>query len=834
MRPQLDATQAPSPADGWFRALAGVTTTAIFVYRERLVYVNRAAEELSGYPAAELLEMRFSDLVHPDHRHLVRGLRAAGPSPVSPPLGREVLLLRKDGGERWVELSGGRVELDGRPAWIATVADVSERKRVESVLTDSEERLDLAQKAARSVTWEWTLDSDELSIDPYADELFGFAVHELVRSGREFLQLVHPEDRRRLQRSIRRMVKHDENLATEIRFISPRGEVRWLAERALALRDDRGWVIRVIGVAHDITERKIAEDALFQEKERAYVTLASIADGVIRTDSRGAIDYLNPVAQKLTGWTLAEAYGRPSDDVYRVVDQDTGKPVLDPVRHCLAEQREVVFLGNRLLARRDGMKVPIHDSAAPIRNRGGKVTGAVLVFRDLTPIRQVEREMDHLATHDPLTGLVNRREFESILEETVATTRERAGVRVREHAMCHLDLDKFKLVNDSSGRAAGDQMIRQIAYVIQARVRPSDVLARLGGDEFAILLRDCPAEQAQRAAHEVLEAIRGFRFHWEDRIYSTGASIGLAPFTTDRAEPEDLLRAADAACYVAKETGGNRIHVYEPGDKAVAERRGEMQWITRIHKAIAEDRFLLYHQPIKALDDSNSEPPLSELFVRLHDDDEGLVPPEAFIPAAERYGLVSAIDKWVLAATLKVLGERREVGCPPDARFALNVSGQSLGEDGFLERVVEQFERSRVAPERILFEVTETAAIADLPNAVQFISVLKGMGCRFVLDDFGQGLSSFGYLKNLPLDYLKIDGEFVRGMVSDPIQIALVASIHEIGDVMGLRTIAEAVEDEETLEALARMGIDYAQGFQIAEPRPLLGEAFTGRATASV
>jgi EAL domain-containing protein (putative c-di-GMP-specific phosphodiesterase class I) len=287
-----------------------------------------------------------------------------------------------------------------------------------------------------------------------------------------------------------------------------------------------------------------------------------------------------------------------------------------------------------------------------------------------------------------------------------------------------------------------------------------------------------------------------------------------------------VLSWADAACYVAKESGGDRIHVYRPGDTAVAERRGELQWISRINQAVEDDRLCLYHQTIQPLNGDPAEPPLAELFVRLIDDDGDVVAPGAFVAAAERYGLVSTIDEWVLRRALQIIADGEHT--TDETRFAINVSGQSLGVDGFLGQVVNEFETSGVAPGRVLFEITETAAIGNLRNALRFISVLKEMGCRFVLDDFGRGLSSFGYLQNLPVDYLKIDGEFVRRMLTDPIQAALVALIHEIGDVMGLRTIAESVEDEETLEALTRIGIDYAQGFFIARPEPLSPQP-TGR-----
>ncbi len=814
MRPSPPPSPSLTQAEHWFRILAETMPVAIFVHREKLLYVNPAAEAMTGYSAPELMDMGLHDLAKPlstsDNGSTARSL---------PEDEAEIWKLRrKDGQERWIRLTSGYVELDWQPATLVTAFDVTVQEQSAIALHDVRQRLAFAQQAARSVTWEWDPDNDALTTSELIDQVFGLPLHDQITSGRGFLELVHPEDQPSLEQALLRLIKgEDENLSVDIRCLSPRGEIRWLAERAVAMRHPSGRVQRVIGVAHDITERKIAENALFQEKERAFVTLASIADGVIRTDARGIIDYLNPVAQKLTGWTLEEAYGQEAEAVYRVVDEATGKKVLDPVHHCLEERREVAFLGQRLLVRRDGSTFPIHDSAAPIRNQEGKVIGSILVFKDLTQVRRVEDEMEHLASHDPLTGLINRREFERQLRQTLQA-RDGLGGR---HALCQLDLDAFKLVNETCGHTAGDQLIRKIASVIEDRVRQQDVLARLGGDEFGILFRDCPSEEAEKRAKEIGEAIHSFRFHWGGRTFTNRVSGGLAPLSTSHSGADALLSAADAACFVAKDKGGGTIHIYQPGDREIAERYGEMQWISRLQKALDEDRFRLYHQIIKPLGASNSEPPLSELFIRLIDEEGKLVYPGSFIPAAERYGLIPTIDRWVLRTALHLLADGGKTVIADNSRFAINLSGLSLGAEGFLDFVVDELDKTRIPPDRVFFEITETSAIANLPTAMRFISVLKGMGCRFVLDDFGQGLSSFGYLKNLPLDFLKIDGGFVREMVADPIQAALVASIHEIGEVMGLGTIAESVEDEATLEALRQIGVDYVQGYLFQRPRPL-------------
>lgn len=702
--------------------------------------------------------------------------------------------------------------------------------RLADELERSRDSLRLVQRAARSVYWEWEPETDHLELSEMAEELFGLALRRSADTGRHFAELVHPEDRHRLRRAILRTLKTGEDLAIDVRFVTPGGEVRWLAERGVAIRDGNGWTRRIIGVAQDISERRIAEEALFSEKEKADVTLASITDGVLRTDARGMVDYLNPVAQKLTGWTLAEAYGRPASEIYRVVDPHTGKRLVDPLSQCLRQRRESIFVGDRLLTHRDGGQHPVQDSAAPIRNRHGDIIGAVLTFRDLSRLHQIQQEVSRLASHDLLTGLINRHAFVARLERVLTESRAEGS----RHALCHIDLDNFRLINETGGQAAGDRLIQQTATVIQKSLRDRDLLGHLGGDTFAVLFRDCTPSRAHNLAEELRHAVRCAPFACEGRSYSPRASIGLVAIGPEPVDPLALLadagaggaaalmRDADAACVVAKEKGGDRIHDFQPGDSAVAERFGQMQWVARINKAFAEDRFTLYRQKIVPLQsDGREEAPLSELLVRLVDERGQLVGPGSFIPAAERFGLIAELDRWVLSTALRKLAANGTGGEAPRPCFTINISGHSLGASDFLDQVIAEFDATGVDPERILFEITETAAIVDLTNAQRFLSALRSMGCRFILDDFGKGLSSLGYLRSLPLDFLKIDGEFVRNMTVDPIQTALVASIHEIGDVLGLRTIAEFVEDEETLESVRRIGVDYAQGFLLARPEPL-------------
>ena len=573
-------------------------------------------------------------------------------------------------------------------------------------------------------------------------------------------------------------------------------------------------------VPHPPVENLLRQiELLARENERLQVTLASIGDGVIRTDAEGNIDYLNPVAERLTGWSEEEALGRPVLEVFQVVDEVTRSSLGDPVRRCLEETRVVESPGHALLLSADGKEYSVRDSAAPIRDRSGEVIGVVLVFKDVTQLRGMEREMIYLASHDALTGLINRREFENRLKRAIRTARAER----RHHVLLYLDLDEFKVINDTCGHLVGDEMLKQITALLRSRIRRSDTLARLGGDEFGVLLEDCPLDHARQIAEDIRRSVREFRFRWSDQVFEVGVSIGFVPVDSNSGDLPHVLSAADAACYVAKDGGKNRVHEHELDDTAVAERYGEMQWIHRIHGALEDHRFRLYYQLIQPLSENAGRSELlCEVFLRMLDPDGKVIAPHAFIPAAERYRLIASLDRWVVRNAFRALAEaqRREVSRP--VLFALNISAQALSEEGFLAYVAEELETTAVDPRRVCFEITETAAISKLDSAMHFISVLKAKGCRFILDDFGSGLSSFNYLRDLSIDFLKIDGEFVQNMLEDRVKRAMVESINQVGHALGIQTIAEWVENRPTLEVLRELGVDYAQGYWLCRPQPLV------------
>jgi diguanylate cyclase (GGDEF)-like protein/PAS domain S-box-containing protein len=603
--------------------------------------------------------------------------------------------------------------------------------------------------------------------------------------------------------------------AGESTILTADGREITLSQVILCHRQRDGEVDFYSTIVRDITDRKQLERRLRDEKERAEVTLGSIGDAVVRTDSTGSVEYLNPVAEQLLGAPTSELAGRHISDVLSLVHEQTRDPLENPVDTCLREGRIVGRSNLSLLVRPDGREFAIDDSAAPIRDAEGDIIGAVLVFHDVSRARTLARQLAHQATHDFLTGLVNRHEF----ERRVGRALQRAQQEAVTHALCFLDLDQFKVVNDTCGHGAGDELLRQLANALQKKVRRRDTLARLGGDEFGVLLEHCPPGQATRVAHELLEAVQEFRFVWEGKPFALGVSIGVVPITGESESLAVVLRDADAACYAAKERGRNRVHFYEPNDAAMALRQGEMQWVSRITSALEESRFRLYGQAIVPLVPRQGERARVEVLLRMVERNGDLIAPGAFIPAAERYNLMGAVDRWVVKEVVSLYAAHQASGWQPIA--SINLSGASLSDPSMLAYVRDQLARHDLSPESLCFEITETAAIANLGLAAHFIRELKGMGCWFALDDFGSGMSSFAYLQSLPVDSLKIAGAFLRHIETDPVEYAMVEAIHRVGHVMRLKTVAEGVESLNTLETLRRIGVDYAQGYAIAEPRPL-------------
>jgi diguanylate cyclase (GGDEF)-like protein/PAS domain S-box-containing protein len=569
----------------------------------------------------------------------------------------------------------------------------------------------------------------------------------------------------------------------------------------------------------EVEARTRTEQQLYEEKERALVTLHSIGDAVITTDAEGTVTYMNPVAEHDTGWKSEDAVGHPLTEVFNIINELTGKPAENPVAKCLREDTVVALANHTALIRKDGSMIAIQDSAAPIRQRDGHIIGVVMVFHDVSKERAMANDLRHQARHDALTGLFNRREFEHRLTRLLLTAREDN----KQHALLYLDLDQFKVVNDTCGHMAGDELLKQLSKTFSKCIRGSDTVSRLGGDEFGILLEACPLENALHTADQLREAIKKTRFEWEGRLFEVGASIGLVMITSESLSSAALLSAADMACYAAKEKGRNRVHQYVEGDIELSKRQVEMQWLSRISLALENDRLRLYAQPIVPVLANKAATPHYEILLRLLDEQNRVIPAGVFLPAAERFGMMAAIDRWVIENALRhyqAFAAKRAGNA--NVLLSINVSGSTLNLGNFHGYIREKLSHFAVPADRIIFEITETTAIANLSEVSQFMADLRGLGCRFALDDFGSGLSSFSYLKHLPVDYLKIDGSFVADVTKDPFDRTVVESIHNLGRAMGIQTIAEYVENDPILEELRRIGVDYAQGFGVGMPEPMI------------
>ncbi len=701
----------------------------------------------------------------------------------------------------------------------SSLATGLERIEIQAHLRDLEERNELALYSANDGLWDFDTLNNRVYLSPRWKAMLGYD-EEHVEQAPDWRTLVHSDDMSRVQAAIRDHVAGKTPIFESLhRMRHATGEWRWVISRAKARVDEKGRLLRLVGVELDITERKLYEEALFREKESAQITLQSIGDGVITTDAKGVIDYLNPVAESLTGWRLEDSQGRAIEEIFRAFHEETCEPLENPLAVAIRRTRSIKSVRPMLLIRRDGNEIYVESTASPIRDGSGAVSGGVLVFHDVSEARELNRRLSYHASHDVLTGLVNRREFENRMERALKS----AKARETSYALCCLDLDQFKIVNDTCGHSAGDALLGQVGALLKSKVRWRDTLARLGGDEFGILLESCSLDEAMRTAEALREAVRNFKFTWEERTFRLGASIGVVPISADNADVASVLSAADSACQAAKEAGRNRVHSFEENDIDLMRRRREMQWAARINNALEEGRFELFRQTILPLQQVENGAHY-ELLLRMRDETGKIVAPDNFITAAERYGITPSIDRWVIENAFRWLvseaDEREKL-----AMCSINLSGQSLGDDKFLPYVIDQFHRSGLDATKICFEITETAAIASFSQANRFIQALKELGCKFALDDFGTGLSSFGYLKHFPVDFLKIDGSFVKEILHDPIDREMVRSINEIGHLTGKQTIAEFAENLEIINMLRSLGVDYAQGYGVSQPQRVLKAA---------
>lgn len=574
---------------------------------------------------------------------------------------------------------------------------------------------------------------------------------------------------------------------------------------------------RSLVMVRDLTQWRRAQETRSHNNEEARATLEAIGDAVITTDASGSISYLNPVAEHLTGWTVKEALGQSLDAVLPLISETSRLPVSNTAARCLAEDRSVDLEDGVLLLRRDGTEVPVGDSAAPIRDRAGATIGVVMVIQDESEKRRVGHRLSYEASHDALTGLINRREFERRLSLLLTGP----GVPAGEHVLLCLDLDGFKSVNDRCGHDAGDALLRSLGPLLAGQLRRHDTLARIGGDEFGVLLENCPMAEAERVAETIRLAFQQHQFEWCDQNFTVGVSIGMVPVTGESGDLAAVLRLADAACYAAKEGGGNRIHRHLRTSSAESQGLGVSRRVTRLIHAVETGEFHLYAQPIVPLQPEVATPPRFEILLRLPDGHGGMLKAAEFLPQAERYNLMPAIDTWVVQRTTALLGEWRKRH--PDATMpvcSINLSASAIADGGFVPAVERALAAHGVPASSLCFEVAESAALTNLSRTVRFFSSIRGLGCGMALEDYGGGVTSLTYLKTLPVDFLKIGGLFVNEIADDPMYSSIVSAVSQIGRSMGIPTIAKQVGNDHALQLLQALGVGYAQGRAVTPPVP--------------
>jgi len=653
-----------------------------------------------------------------------------------------------------------------------------------------------------------------------AASLIGLEPEQLV--GRDAADLVKPAYRALFRKTMaKRLLGESAPERLEIQLISGDDAGLWVEAQSSVIEYHGSKA--VLTIARDVSYRKNLEVSLSRSKRQAQFTLESISEGVITTDNEGRIDYMNNAAEYMTGANRDDATGHKTGELFSLIDEADRRALGDPVERCLSIRRRVNMGRRALLVSRDGKhEHSVEVTASPIKGPGNSISGTVVVIHDVTEIRGLTRQMSYQAAHDALTGLINRREFERRLEEAMNSAHAEEAV----HILAYMDLDRFKAVNDSCGHIAGDNMLREVANLIKDQVRDSDYVARLGGDEFGTLLIGCPIDKAHQIASDICNAVADYRFVWQDKIFNIGISIGLVQVSHASGSLQDVMAAADSACYVAKQQGRGQVHVYSARDEVVARERGDIQWLRQLQRALKEDRFELAMQPIIATTSGEVSGPAVEVLIRMPDERGRSGNSADFLRSAERYQLMPQIDRWVINAALAAINAG-EIRLATNRSCAINISGQTLSDESFLSFVVEALDHSGVAPQSICFEVTESAISTNVQYAQRFIEVLHGIGCEFALDDFGSGLGAFSSLKNLPIDYLKIDGTYTSNLGSDQVNQEMVAAMIKLARTMKFRVVAEQVEEQEDFDWLRTAGIDFVQGHFVEAPANL-GTQTTG------
>ncbi|SDP91210.1 PAS domain S-box-containing protein/diguanylate cyclase (GGDEF) domain-containing protein [Phyllobacterium sp. YR620] len=814
-RPNQSADSAE--ANRWSFALE---SAGLGVWDSNLVtgqcYYSSTWKRMLGYREDELGDSGdlWLTLIHPDdkQRAIESGQRhIAGEIPQ---IETEFRLRHKDGHWVWV-LDRGRVvewDADGKPTrMIGVQTDITDQKNAEHQLALLNQRVELALDAGQIGLWHFNIETETVLWDRRMREIFGIGsgTDEVPRA--TWHRLLHPEDAAIAEQAVEATFKTGIPMKTSYRIVKPDGEVRHVYALARLVKRE-GMPEMLMGSIWDITEQVHSAEALAREKDLYRVTLQSIGDAVLTTNVDDIITFANPAAERLLLRSASELIGAPVSGALHLVDEVSDHVLTSSTMRAMENRSTVDRVENAVVVRSDGERRSIRDLASPIFNTAGAVTGSVLVVQDVTNARNLQRELSHAATHDTLTGLLNRRAFEVATASILASPD-------RRHALLYIDLDRFKMVNDTLGHAAGDALLK-LATASMNSVLPHDaVIGRLGGDEFAAVLPSANPEDTKAIAERLIEEIRKVRLEWDGKLQEIGASVGIAFLDDPNLTLNEAVARADAACYAAKAEGRNRTAIYDENTGAAKENLASVQAASGILEALAEGRLEIYGQEIREISDTTENTVYIEILSRMRAPDGTLIAPAEFIPAAERFGLMGIVDRWIIEHTLELYGER--LMATDKVAIALNLSANTISDPTLWSFIKTTTERTNVSPSRLIFEITETTAVNNYEAAENFVKEARAAGCRISLDDFGAGLSSFGYLHHFDVDSIKIDGAFIEKLSNSRLNQAVVRSIGSVARELGVDVVAEHIEDTGAVGILRSLGIGFGQGFLFHRPQPL-------------
>jgi diguanylate cyclase (GGDEF)-like protein/PAS domain S-box-containing protein len=782
----------------------------------RIVYANETFEQVLGYTPGELVDAPAGVVSPPENEAL--GPEIAAALAEKGYWSGNARAVRKDGTRVWCHFTISNLQdpVHGEVT-ICVIADITEMLRVHAARERSESRLREAQSVAHIGSWEWDVGFDVIEWSAELCRIFGFEPGDHPRTYAGFLDCIHPDDRELVDQTVRRAYETLSLEPFEHRVVRADGSVRYVDARGRVVADEDGNPLRMIGTAQDVTDLRSAERARLEAEERFRRAFEDSGMGMalvaVDGEDEGRIVAANDAMCEITGVDRASLLGTRME---RLIHPDDLDEHLADLGSLMAGEVESLHSERRLISG-PGQEVWVNLTSSLVQSADGKPVHRLVQLQDISERKRFENQLRYLADHDPLTGLFNRRRFTHELERELAgSSRYATG-----GAVLVIDLDNFKYINDSAGHAAGDEFIRAVANALRGKLRSTDCLARLGGDEFGVLLPHTTRDDAVRVAENLLEVVRGVSLLTERGRRNTSASIGIAAFgeLTERASAEEVLVEADIAMYEAKENGRDRFAMLEANMGTAEALDARLERSNRIRQALANDGFVLHVQPVVPLGDGPDGLPCFEVLLRMVGEDGDLIPPAAFLAIAERFGLIEAIDRWVVKHAIAMVAARDREGRP--IAVSVNLSAKSIGKPEVVELIERELAQTGVDPAQLVFEVTETAAIERVDRAKDFARSLRSLGCKLAIDDFGSGFATFYYLKHLDYDYVKIDGEFVKNLANSTTDQLVVRSLVDIARGLGKQTIAEFVEDAETIEALRRFGVDWAQGFFIGCPGPL-------------